>query len=167
MHTYIMQIKTLILDVINRLTAQTLFFFLTLADMVTVNCHCIKNTKNVCISCITFFIWGNCFFKYPLKRCSKNDQVMNISTSQCKETKGPIIHTVQSGTRCRTSVFASFSLTQFSFSHPVPCCLDSKCICTHLCAHRHAGLKTRCVQAHCWHIFWGTENRLRHRPTQT
>ncbi len=68
---------------------------------------------------------------------------MNISTSQCKETKNPIIHPAQCGTRHRTSVFASFSLTQFSFSRPVPRCLNSKCICAHLCTHGHAGLKNK------------------------
>ncbi len=48
--------------------------------------------------------------------------------------------------------FASFSPMQLSFSHPVPRCLNSKCIRAHLCAHGRAGLKTRCVQAHCWHV---------------
>ncbi len=36
------------------------------------------------------------------------------------------------------------------FAAPVPCCINSKCICAHLCAHGRAGLKTRCVQAHCY-----------------
>ncbi len=45
------------------------------------------------------------------------------------------------GARRSASVFASFSLTQFSFSHHAPRCLNSKCICAHLCAHRCAGLK--------------------------
>ncbi len=48
--------------------------------------------------------------------------------------------------------FASFSPTQLSFSRPAPRCLNSKCICVHLCAHERAGLKTRCVQAHCWRV---------------
>ncbi len=50
---------------------------------------------------------------------------------------GPIIHPAQ----CSASVFASFSLTQFSFSHPVQRCLNRKCISADLCAHGHAGLK--------------------------
>uniref|UniRef100_A0A8C2EN12 ADAM metallopeptidase with thrombospondin type 1 motif 7 n=1 Tax=Cyprinus carpio TaxID=7962 RepID=A0A8C2EN12_CYPCA len=48
--------------------------------------------------------------------------------------------------------FASFSPTQLSFSCPAPHCLNSICICAHLCAHGHGGLKTRCVQAHCWPV---------------
>ncbi len=59
------------------------------------------------------------------------------STKQRCEIQGPIIHLAQCGTR----VFASFSLTQFSFSHPVPRYLNSKCICAHLCAHGRASLK--------------------------
>ncbi len=62
---------------------------------------------------------------------------------------------------------ASFSLTQLPFSHPAPRCLSSKCICAHLCAHGHAGLKTRCVQAHCWRVaILRNWNRLRHWPTK-
>ncbi len=34
--------------------------------------------------------------------------------------------------------FASFSLTQLSFSRPAPHCLNSKCICAHLCAYGRA-----------------------------
>ncbi len=41
---------------------------------------------------------------------------------------------------------------QLSFSRPAPRCLNSKCICAHLCAHGRAGLKTRCVQVHCWSV---------------
>ncbi len=63
------------------------------------------------------------------------------------DIKGPIIHPAPGTTQV---FFASFSPTQLSFSRPAPCCLNSKCICAHLCAH--AGLKTRCVQAHCWCI---------------
>ncbi len=37
------------------------------------------------------------------------------------------------GSLSYTRVFTSFSPTQFSFSHPAPCCLKSKCICPHLC----------------------------------
>ncbi len=63
---------------------------------------------------------------------------------------------------------ASFSLTQLPFSHPAPRCLSSKCICAHLCAHGHAGLKTRCVQSHCWRVaILRNWNRLRHWPTKT
>ncbi len=40
-----------------------------------------------------------------------------------------------------TSVFASFSPTQFSFSRPAPRCLNSKCICAHLSIHGRADLK--------------------------
>ncbi len=44
---------------------------------------------------------------------------------------GPIKQPV----KCSESVFASFSPTQFSFSHPALRCLNRKCICAHLCAH--------------------------------
>ncbi len=49
-------------------------------------------------------------------------------------------------------IFASFIPMQLSFSHPAPRCLNSKCTYTHLLAHGQAGLKMRCVQAHCWRI---------------
>ncbi len=52
----------------------------------------------------------------------------------------------------RKCFIASFSPTQLSFSRPAPRCLNSKCTCTHLCAHGRAGLKTRCVQTCCWHV---------------
>ncbi len=45
------------------------------------------------------------------------------------------------GARRSTRVFASFSPTQFSFSHPAPRCLNSKCICALI---GRAGMKTRC-----------------------
>ncbi len=48
--------------------------------------------------------------------------------------------------------FATFSPKQLSFSCPALCCLNSKCTCAHLFAHERAGLKTRCVQAHCRYI---------------
>ncbi len=37
------------------------------------------------------------------------------------------------GSLSYTRVFTSFSPMQFSFFHPAPCCLKSKCICPHLC----------------------------------
>ncbi len=48
--------------------------------------------------------------------------------------------------------FASFSPMQLWFSPPRPGCLNSKCICTHLCAHVRAGLRTMRVWVHCWRI---------------
>ncbi len=37
-------------------------------------------------------------------------------------------------------------------SSHVPCCLNSKCICAHMCTHGRAGLKERCVQVYCWSV---------------
>ncbi len=60
-------------------------------------------------------------------------------------------YTQRNATPDTTQVFfASFSPMQLSFSCPAPHCLNSKCTYTHLFAHGRAGLKTRCVQAHCW-----------------
>ncbi len=61
-------------------------------------------------------------------------------------------------TRCNAALgttqvfFASFSPMQLLFSRLAPRCLNSKCICAHLCTHERSGLKTRCVQAHCWSV---------------
>ena len=66
------------------------------------------------------------------------------------KTEGPIIHPAQCDARRSASVFASFSPAPFAFSRPAPRRLISKCICAHLCAHGRAGLKKRCVQAHCY-----------------
>ncbi len=63
------------------------------------------------------------------------------------DIKGPIIYPAQCGARSGASVFASFSPTQFSFSHPALRCLNSKCICAHLCTHGRAGLKKVCSGA--------------------
>ncbi len=66
-----------------------------------------------------------------------------ILPEELNEDIGPIIYPAQRS----ANVFASFSPTQFSFSHPLPHCLNSKCICAHLCAHWCAGLKKGCVPA--------------------
>ncbi len=42
---------------------------------------------------------------------------------------GPIIHCAMWRQARRRCFFASFSLTQLSFSRPAPHCLNSKCIC--------------------------------------
>ncbi len=57
-------------------------------------------------------------------------------------TLGLIMHSAQCDARHSASFFLVVS---------VPCCLNnSKCTCAHLFAHGRAGLKTRCVQVHCW-----------------
>ncbi len=71
-------------------------------------------------------------------------QKRSANTHNTTKQKGPL-HTL--GARHGASVFAGFSPTQFSFSRSVPRCLNSKCICAHLCTHGRAGLKMRCVQA--------------------
>ncbi len=65
-----------------------------------------------------------------------------LSYTWCNAAPGAMLPTQE--------CFASFSPKQLSFSRPAPLCLNSKCICDHLCTHWHADLKKKCVQAHRW-----------------
>lgn len=63
---------------------------------------------------------------------------------------------------------AIFRPTQLSFSCFAPHCLNFKSICNTLWSHGCAGLKRRCVKAHCWRIaILRNWNRLCNRPTES
>ncbi len=47
-------------------------------------------------------------------------------------------------------VFLLVTAWYMQYIYPALRCLNSKCVCTHLCAHGCAGLKKRCVQVLCW-----------------
>ncbi len=78
--------------------------------------------------------------------CGAKDEVCNsaslVSPNGIVNIMGPMIHPAH---WCRW-----FSPTQLLFSSPAPRCLNRKCICTHLCAHGRAGLKTRYAHAYCY-----------------
>ncbi len=92
------------------------------------------------LHCITLDISGN--LEIPTRTCPGKEDIWSclVLYPFIPRHIGPYC---TPGARRSASVFASLSTT---------CCLNSKCICSHLCTHGHAGLKKRCVQAHCWRV---------------